>query len=120
MKNAKKALVILLALSMLALLCACGGAGAADEGGDALKGTWEGMNNDEVSATWTFDGKGGCKMENGFGYSDDGTYKIDGSTVTIKLSGWEADVAHSFAIDGSKLTITANDEYHPNYELTKK
>ena len=99
--------------AMFFLTACCGG------GGDALKGSWEGRSQD-MGTTWTFDGKGGCKMENEFGIKDDGSYTIDGGNVSIKLSRWDDPILYQFRIDGDKLSLTTEEPLRPTYELTRK
>ncbi len=101
------------------LLCALILGGCGGGGGDALKGTWEGESED-FAVTWTFDGKGGCKMENEFGFKDDGTYTVDGSSAQIKLSQWDDEIGYQFKVDGNKLILTADESYRPSYDLEKK
>lgn len=96
------------------LLCACGGSA------DSLKGTWIGQNNDDVGATWIFDGKGKCKMENDYGAKEDGVYTIEGNNVSIELNGWDEGKVYQFTINGSSLSLDATDEISPSYELEKK
>ena len=96
------------------VLGGCGGGSS-----DGLKGTWVG-ESDDFDVTWTFDGKGGCKMENEYGFKDDGTYTVDGSAVVIKLSKWDEEIGYQFQVDGNKLILTADEDYRPNYELEKK
>lgn len=112
MKKRLTILAIVATLTGLMLLSACGG-------GDELKGTWEGQS-DDFGVTWVFDGKGGCTLENEYGFNQDGEYSIDGSSLTIKMSAWDTEHGYKFKIDGNKLTLTADDPYVPNYELEKK
>ena len=51
----KKLLSIVLCLSMIFLLAACGG-------GDALKGTWVCEDEDYGTVTWNCDGSGKCSF----------------------------------------------------------
>ena len=108
-------IVLSLALVALTLFTACGGGSA-----DALKGTWEGKNNDGMVVTWTFDGKGKCTMNNEYGMNDEGTYTTDGSAVVIALSKWDESLDYTFEINGSTLTLTPDEDYRPSYELSKK
>ena len=56
MKKLSKTLALLLALTMVLCLAACGGSK------DALSGTWSADLGDDGVITWTFDGKGKCTM----------------------------------------------------------
>ncbi|MGI6168726.1 MAG: DUF5640 domain-containing protein [Christensenellales bacterium] len=111
-KNRLAVVAVSAVLVLMLLLSACGG-------GDELHGTWEGRSED-MAVTWTFDGKGGCKMENEYGIKDDGTYSIDGSNVTIKLSNWEAEIGYQFKLDDKKLSLETDEVYRPSYQLEKK
>ena len=70
MKKLSKTLALLLALTMVLCLAACGGSK------DALSGTWSADLGDDGVITWTFDGKGKCTMENSY-MKQKGTYTID-------------------------------------------
>ena len=107
----KKILAISLLFVLLFGLTACGSS-------DSLKGTWAGTYEDG-EATWVFDGKDKCEMTNVFGGPNKGTYTIKEKDVEIKLDVWEKATVYHFTIDGDKLTLTADDVYSPNYELTK-
>ncbi|MDL2220810.1 DUF5640 domain-containing protein [Eubacteriales bacterium OttesenSCG-928-N14] len=113
-RNKKVVLGILLLAAMMLTMVACGGSS-----NDALSGTWEGTYEDGA-ATWTFDGKGKCTLTNVFSSDLKGSYTIDGEDVSIKLDDWENAKLYHYKIDGSKLTLTADDAYSPNYELQKK
>ena len=106
-------LVLMLGISML-LIAGCGGSG------DALKGTWEGTYEDG-DASWTFDGKGACTITSIVLDKSPGKYTIkDGEKVDITLDLWDAPLTYTYKIEGTKLTLTADNGYSPNYELTKK
>jgi len=111
----KKSIALLLAMILgVSLFAGCGGSG------DVLKGTWQGTYEDG-DATWIFDGSGKCNLTTVFLDKKPGTYTIANETkVDINIDGWEAPITYSYTINGSKLTLTANDPYSPNYELTKK
>ena len=74
MKKLSKTLALLLALTMVLCLAACGGSK------DALSGTWSADLGDDGVITWTFDGKGKCTMENAY-MKQNGTYTIDGDQM---------------------------------------
>lgn len=76
MKKLSKTLALLLALTMVLCLAACGGSK------DALSGTWSADLGDDGVITWTFDGKGKCTMENSY-MKQKGTYTIDGDQLTV-------------------------------------
>ena len=111
-------LAVVLGLSML-ILAGCGG-GSGGGSGDVLKGTWVGTYEDG-DASWTFDGKGGCQVTTETLDKAPGDYTIiDESQVDITLIIWSDAIAYTYKIDGSNLTLTANNGYSPNYDLTKK
>ena len=108
----KKLLSIVLCLSMIFLLAACGG-------GDALKGTWVCEDEDYGTVTWKFDGSGKCSMSNDF-FEGDGTYTITDNQVSIHLSLWDGDVVYDYEVSDSSLKLTATDSLAPDYDLSKK
>lgn len=114
----KKILAITLVLAILFSFAACGGKK------DVLSGKWEGSSAD-TPATWTFD-DGKCKLSLDYGsdfiMDNEGTYKIDekAGTVTIEMKLWDEAKVYEYKLDGSKLTLTATDEFSPSYDLTKK
>ena len=108
----KKNIAIVLCILLVGSLAACGSS-------DALKGSWGCQDNDYGAVTWTFDGKDECTLKNDF-FKGDGTYKIDGSQVNIKLDLWDAEKVYDFTVSGNTLKLTATDALSPNYELTKK
>jgi len=113
------ALLMVFILSLL-MLAGCENSESGDSaGGDVLSGTWEGTYEDG-DAKWTFDGKGGCEVDNAFIKGHTGTYTIKGDTVEILLKGWDDALAYEFKIEGNTLTLTAPNPYNPNYSLTKK
>ena len=121
----KKSITLLLVLVLgITLLAACGGGesggGSGGSGGDVLKGTWEGTNEDG-DAAWTFDGKSKCTLTTYFLDKAPGAYTLNSDTeVEIKLDAWSEATIYTVTISGNSLTLKANDPYSPNYELTKK
>ena len=96
----KKIVALLLLVSLLLALAACGSK-------DALAGTWTGDLGLDGTVTWTFDGKGEVKFENEFS-KQDGTYTIDGDQVTIRLELWDEPQTFTFSVDGGSLTMDEN------------
>ena len=96
----KKIVSLLLLAAMLLTLAACGSK-------DALAGTWTGDLGADGTVTWTFDGKGKVKFDNGFS-KQDGTYSINGDQVTISLELWDAAQTFTFSVNGSSLTMNEN------------
>lgn len=94
----KKFVSLLLVASMLLLvLTACGSK-------DALAGTWTGDLGPDGVVTWTFDGSGKVKFDNGFA-KQDGTYTISGDQVTIQLELWDDAQTFTFCVDRNSLTM---------------
>ncbi len=119
MRKTKSIMLVLatvMALMIVLSMTACGGGGG---GGDELKGTWTGRSED-MEVTWIFDGKGGCKMENEFGFKDEGTYELSGNAITIELSKWDEALGYTYKIDGSHMSLVAVDSIRPSYEMDKK
>ena len=96
----KKIVSLLLIATLLLALAACGSK-------DALAGTWTGDLGADGTVTWTFDGSGKVKFDNGFS-KQDGTYTIDGDQVTIQLELWDEAQTFTYAVDGSNLTMNEN------------
>jgi hypothetical protein len=120
MRKTKSIMLVLatvMALMIVLSMTACGGGDGG--GGDELKGTWAGRSQD-MEVTWTFDGKGGCKMENEFGFKGEGTYELSGSAVIIKLNAWDDPIDYTFNIDGTHMSLKADESHRPSYELDKK
>lgn len=113
MKKLSKTLALLLALTMVLCLAACGGSK------DALSGTWSADLGDDGVITWTFDGKGKCTMEN-FYMKQKGTYTIDGDQLTVTLESWSDPSTYTFSVDGSSLTMNENSGYGISGTFTKK
>lgn len=122
MKKIKFILSVMLMFSIVLSFTACGGGGgSSDSKGDPLKGKWEGVSiGDDMKTTFTFDGKGKCKMENEFGLKSDGTYTVDGSSLTVALEIWDNDQSFTFEKNDSDLTLTNDEDHRPSYELKKK
>ena len=113
MKKLSKTLALLLALTMVLCLAACGGSK------DALSGTWSADLGDDGVITWTFDGKGKCTMENSYMKQKD-TYTIDGDQLTVTLESWSDPSTYTFSVDGSSLTMNENSGYGISGTLAKK
>lgn len=97
----KKFVSLLLVVSMLLLVLAtCGSK-------DALAGTWTGDLGPDGVVTWTFDGSGKVKFDNGFA-KQDGTYTISGDQVTIQLELWDDAQTFTFSVGGNSLTMNEN------------
>jgi predicted small secreted protein len=111
----KRTIRLLLVLVIgFTLLAGCGGGG-----GDVLKGTWSGTYEDG-DATWTFDGSSKCKLTTVFLDKEPGKYTIKNDTeMDITIDIWGEAKTYFYKIEGSRLTLTANDSFSPNYELTK-
>lgn len=108
----KKIIALLLALSLVFALAACGSK-------DALAGTWTGDLGADGTVTWTFDGKGKVKFDNTFS-KQDGTYSIDGDQVTIQLELWDEAQVFTFNVSGSSLTMNENSGVGLSGTYTKK
>jgi len=126
----KKLLALPVALIFgLALITGCGGDNGGSSvnggGGDALAGTWTGIlvMDEETDWTediiWVFDGKGGLKFTNGFYDAQPGTYTITGGKVELLVEGWDTPLIYSFSVNGDTLTMTADNGFSPDYDLTK-
>lgn len=113
MKTTKKLTATLLLLALVFALAACGGSK------DAVAGTWTGDLGLDGVVTWTFDGKGGCTMENEFA-KQEGTYKLDGDQMSVKLENWDEEVVYTFAVDSGTLTMNDNNERAISGAYTKK
>ena len=96
----KKIVSLLLIISLLLVLAACGNK-------DTLAGTWTGDLGLDGVVTWTFDGSGKIKFENEFS-SQNGTYTISGDQVTIQLELWDDAQTFTFSVDGNSLTMNEN------------
>ena len=109
----KKIVSLLLVVSMLLLvLAACGSK-------DALAGTWTGDLGSDGVVTWTFDGSGKVKFDNGFA-KQDSTYTISGDQVTIQLELWDDAQTFTFSVDGNSLTMNENSGVGLSGTYTKK
>lgn len=96
----KKTISLLLIISLFLVLVACGSK-------DALTGTWTGDLGADGIVTWTFDGNGKVKFDNGFA-PQNGTYTISDDQVTIKLELWDAAQTYTFSVNGNDLTMDEN------------
>lgn len=114
MKNTMKKLAsALLVLAMIFSLAACGGSK------DAVAGTWTGDLGLDGVVTWTFDGKGGCTMENEF-MKQKNTYSLDGGQMTVKRESWDGKNVYTFSVEGDSLTMNDNEGIAVSGTYTKK
>jgi len=119
MKKSKVLLSVVLIMSLVFAMAACGG-GSDDSPEKAFKGSWVSeATEDSIETTFTFDGKGKCSFENEYGIKGEGTYTVDGSDLTIEMDLWDAPHEYSYEIDDTTLTLDNYDDYKPSYVLTK-
>ena len=115
MKNTmKKWLAALLILTMIFALAACSGGSK-----DMVAGTWSGDLGADGTVTWTFDGKGGCTMENEF-MKQTGTYTLENDQLTVKLENWDDPNVYTVTVDGNALTMNDNEGIAVSGTYTKK
>ena len=109
MNNMKKTIICLVTIFSLLVITGCSKS-------NNLVGTWKGNTNDGLKTTFKFEKNGNVKYENEYGFASDGTYKIDGDTVTITLKSWNESKKYEFKIKDKKLSLTATDKYSPSYK----
>ena len=117
-RSTKVIISILLVLTLALALSACGGG----SGGDPIKGKWEGTSDDGIVTNFTFDGKGGLKTSNEYGFEATGTYRIgDDDFFYMQIENWDEENRYAYEVGDGKLVLTNDDEsYRPNYTLEKK
>ena len=98
---------------MIFSLAACSGSK------DAVVGTWTGDLGLDGVVTWTFDGKGGCTMENEFMKQKD-TYSLDGGQMMAKCESWDGKNVYTFSVEGDSLTMNDNEGIAVSGTYTKK
>ena len=108
----RKITLVLTAAALAFGLTACGSK-------DELAGTWSAEFEYDGVITWTFDGKGNCKMENSF-LEQNGTYTIEGDQLTVKLELWSEPSTYTFSVNGSSLTMEENRGYGISGTFTKQ
>ena len=98
MQKFKRTITLLLAVSLILTLSACGG---------GLKGTY--VSEGFISQTFTFDGDN--VTMSAFGINVSGKYKISGSqiTITYSLLGMENTWTQSFSKSGNTINIGGTD-----------
>ncbi|MBQ2688052.1 MAG: lipocalin family protein [Clostridia bacterium] len=99
----KKTLCIILAVMLLAVsLCACAGS-------NSIVGSWSGTSQG-VAVTMSFakDGTGVMSVLGGLA-SEEFTYTIEGSTLTVNATDGDTEV-YDYAIDGDSLSLTYEGE----------
>jgi uncharacterized protein (TIGR03066 family) len=90
-------------------------------GKSTIIGEWEGAADDGLKVAFEFKADGTVAYSNEYSFSSTGTYKVKGSKVTIKLESWEKEKEYKFKIEKNKLSMTAQDDYSPNYtDLNRK
>ena len=95
-------------------------AGVFDTKEKLFKGrTWTGDLGLDGVVTWTFDGKGGCTMENEFMKQKD-TYSLDGGQMMVKRESWDGKNAYTFSVEGDSLTMNDNEVIAVSGTYTKK
>ncbi len=94
---------------MIFSLAACSGSK------DAVVGTWTGDLGLDGVVTWTFDGKGGCTMENEFMKQN-----LDGGQLMAKCESWDDKNAYTFSVEGDSLTMNDNEGIAVSGTYTKK
>lgn len=111
-----KKILVSLVLVSLVFITGCGSKN------NELLGTWDGVTDDNLATTFKFEKNGKISYNNGFGISSDGTYKINGENVTIKLKNWSKEKVYKFEVKENKLSLTSvNNDGSPNYKnMTKK
>lgn len=116
----KRFLLISLLFVSLFIFAGCGGSS------NELVGSWKGLTDgdsreNQLETTFTFKSDNTVEYENEFGIKGSGTYEIKDNTVVITLDTWSEAKTYNFKVDGSKLSLTATDQYSPSYsEMTKQ
>lgn len=110
----KKWIALLLVLTMIPALAACGSK-------DAVAGTWSADMGLDGIVTWTFNGKGSCTMDNTV-MKQKGTYSLDGDQMTVKLENWDDAKVYTFSVsaDGNSLTMNDNEGLAVSGTYTRK
>ncbi|MBO4584714.1 MAG: hypothetical protein J5756_06575 [Clostridia bacterium] len=106
--------IALIAVLMLGVLTACGGAK------DAIAGTWK--QTDEVNGDWVweFDGSGKCKLDGiTTGFKTEGTYVLDeaAKTLTVTMDGWDDVKVYTYTLTDTTLDLEST---YSSYNLVKQ
>ena len=109
----KKFLFSVIAVFSLVLVVGCGKK-------SPIIGTWKGETNDGLKTTFVFEKGDKVSYENQYGIKSEGTYKVDGKKVTIKLKSWDQEKVYEFEVKDDKLDLTATDKYSPSYKGMEK
>lgn len=99
----KKTLCIILAVMLIAVsLCACGGS-------NSIVGSWSGTT-EGIAVTMSFekDGTGVMSVLGGLA-SEEFTYTIEGSSLTVTASDGDTEV-YDYTIEGDTLNLTYDGE----------
>ena len=107
----KKIFVSLLLISLIFVV------GCGKKSSDTLLGTWKGTTEDGLVTTFTFEKNNKVSYSNAIPKESNGTYKIKGDNVTIKLDIWRNEITYKFEIKDNKLSLIPTvDDGIPSYK----
>lgn len=108
----------LIAVLVLGVFAACGGGDSTPK--DVLAGDWKQTDEIDGNWTWTFDGKGKCKLDGETtGFKTEGTYVLDeaAGTLTVTMDGWSDVKVYTYTLTDTTLDIV---ETYSSYHLIKQ
>ena len=113
MKKSKVLLSVVLIMSLVFAMAACGG-GSDDSPEKAFKGSWVSeATEDSIETTFTFDGKD-ASFENEYGIKGEDIHR--GRQRSDDRNGpVDAPHEYSYEIDDTTLTLDNYDDYKPSY-----